>query len=164
MQVDVNLIISIIGALVGVGGFLLAYVKYIRGQENRISCLETRSQDIGKDMADVKGKLDSILKSEEDKGERIKALETKMELWWTAVQATAIKMLKHPTARRRDELLDKLDSKQITMAEMEKLKDLLRCDVTSKKKDSIYAAMVVARLDMLLYDMKKTAGLSGNNQ
>jgi len=153
MQVDVGLLLSAIAVSTSFIGLVLAYVKYIRAQEKRITRLEDRS----KDFDAVAKKLDALIIAEEDKSERIKALETKMELWWTAMQSTVVKMLKHPTQKRRDLLLDKLEAKTVTLDEMAELRSLLQCDASGKKKeDALVAAMAIARIDMLIYDMKRT--------
>jgi hypothetical protein len=149
MEIDLTALTSVIGLLVSVGGLLLAYIKYIRDQEKRIAVLEAKS----KNFAAISAKIDLLVASEEDKGERIKALETKMELWWTAIQSTVVRMLKHPTQKRRDLLFDKLEANTISLDELAELKGLLQCE--SKKKDALVAAMAIARIDTLIFDMKR---------
>lgn len=136
--------------MISVGGLALAYIKFIRDQEKRISSLEERS----KDFVEMGHKIDALVSSDKNEAERLKALEVKMELFWQAVQTSVISMLKHPTAKRKDELLDKLGDQSITVKELPELKELLKCDVVSKKKDALAAALVIARIDMLLYDHK----------
>jgi len=151
MDVNIQFFLSLGGVLISVLGLLFAYFKYMASQARRIGKLEDAASERSKDIDEVKKKLDQIIAGDEEKGERLKALEVKMELFWNAVQGSVIRMLKHPTAPRRDELLDKLTDKSITINELEELKDLLKCDV-SKKRDSLAAAIVVARIDQLLYD------------
>lgn len=168
MNVDLQFFLSLAGVLVSVLSFIFAYFKYMASQARRIGKLEERSKDID----EIKKKLDQVITNDEEKRERLKALEVKMELFWQAVQGSVINMLKHPTTERKDVLLDKLADKTITINELEELKDLLKCDVSKKKREvgprvesservpltlnrEKATAFVVARIDQLLYDGRR---------
>lgn len=58
---------------------------------------------------------------------RIVALETKVDVFWQAVQADMIKLLHHPYPERAelDRLLDRLQDKTITDGERTRLRELL---------------------------------------
>ena len=145
---EIALTISVVSILFTVIGFIIEHFKIQAGMHERIATLETKQKNID----DHTKRLDDFSRRFDDWGERIKALEVKMELFWDAVSSNVITMLKHPTSERRDELLDRLGDKSITLAEMEELKRLLTCDVKLKSRESLAAAVVVARINQKLYD------------
>jgi len=145
---EIALTISVVSILFTVIGFLIEHFKIQAGMHERIATLEAKQKNID----DHAKRLDDFSRRFDDWGERIKALEVKMELFWDAVSSNVITMLKHPTAERRDELLDRLGDKSITLAEMEELKRILTCNVKLKSRESLAAAVVVARINQKLYD------------
>ena len=150
---EIALTISVVSIMFTVIGFLIEHFKVQAGVHERIATLEASQKSID----DYTKRLDDFSRRFDERGERIKALEVKMELFWDAVSSNVITMLKHPAAKRRDELLDRLGDKSITLAEMEELKQLLTCDVKLndvklKSRESLAAAVVVARINQKLYD------------
>lgn len=150
MELDQATILSLASIGIAIGGYIIGYVKFIMAQQKSITTLQTQ-------MASTTASLDTLLKEEDDRKERLKALEVKIELWWNAIQTQVITMLKHPYARRRDSLLDKLADKTITLKQLEELKDLLKYDAQSKKKEALAAVLAIARIEQLSYDMQRMA-------
>lgn len=151
---------STIATLVALGSLTVAILNFIWARfkegtklRERISSLEQSRTDNEKSRASLKNLEDR----ESTNSDRLTRLETKMELFWTAMTDNAIKALHHPTETRADLLLLKFKEKTITLAEMEELKQLIRCRLDSKlakKKngESYWATFMLARIDMALVD------------
>lgn len=155
MEIDTPLVLSLTSIVISVVGFVVGYVKYLMAQAKQITKLEDQ-------MKETADKIDILVKEEDGKKERLKALEVKMELWWGAIQNQVINMLKHPHAQRRDMLLDKLADKTITLRELEELKETLKCNALNKKKEAFAAALVIARIEQLTYDFQRVMPKPGS--
>lgn len=155
MEIE-SFVFSLIGALLAAGGFLYNHYKDSRALSDRISTLE----GVQTGDAETKERVKELEKNVSNLTQRQVANETKMELFWGALQGKVIDMLKHPTEQNLDDLMDKLDVKTITLKEMEELKALLKCKAekparTEKQKnESFLAAFLLARVDGLLYDAR----------
>lgn len=145
---EIALTISVVSIMLTVIGFIVEHFRVQAGLRERIAGLEAKDAVIDS----CAKKLDEINKTENERAERIKALEVKMELFWDAVSSQVISMLKHPDSKRRDVLLDKLGAKSITLSEMEELKKMLICDVKPKTTEALAAALVLAQINVKLYD------------
>lgn len=150
IMADTDFALSIVGLLVSLGGFTITYIKYVRENEKRITAIEEKC---GK-LTGIEGKLDDLILGEKDKGERIKALEVKTELFWQAVQKSVINLLKHPTEKRRDILMDKLGNQTATIDELKELRVLIACEERIKKEEVLAAGLLIARIDALLYNLE----------
>ncbi len=145
---EISLTISVVSIMLTAIGFLIEHFRVQAGMRERLASLEAKEQNI----ESCKKRCDEYSKNDSERAERIKALEVKMELFWDAVSSQVISMLKHPNAKRRDGLLDKLADRSITLAEMEELKQILTCDVRPHTKEALAAALVVAQINVKLYD------------
>lgn len=150
ISATISIIVSILGLLFG-------YLKYGREQEKRLTTLETKTPQAEEFMHRLERETEKFANLLVGQGEKIIALETKMEVFWRAVEMSVIDMVKHPTAKIKDELLDKLRDKTINIKELEELKQLLTCDVHTKRVSGLAAALLVGRIDMLLYDSAQLA-------
>lgn len=95
-----------------------------------------------------------IAKNESSTGERITKLETKMELFWSALERRVVDILKpksNPEPKRKGVLLDKLRDRTLSEKEAEELKKLLSNDVQHEKNDGRKLAIgfILARLEQL---------------
>jgi hypothetical protein len=89
--------------------------------------------------------------------ERIAALETKMEIFWKAVGANVAQMLKsYPTNLRKDILLEKLSTKEITLDESYELRTILKGEMQLAEKERIGYVLLIAGIDVVIYDLKQT--------
>ena len=88
--------------------------------------------------------------------ERLTALETKMDLFWKAIEGNIVKMLKtFPTNINKDILLDKLSQKELDIMEAEKLRTILIGEMeTTKTNNKLAYVLVIARLEQLLWDIR----------
>jgi len=140
-----ELVFSVFAMVVAVIGLLVEHFKFQAGLQERIKALEVNTLDVKdtrKDIGEIK--------------ERLKANEVKMELFWGAIEKQVADILKHPTEKRMDDLLDKLTTKTITLKELEDLKEILKCNVEKKGKKSgevLAAALLIGRVEQLLYDV-----------
>lgn len=157
---EIALTISVVSIMLTVIGFIVEHFRVQAGLRERIAGLEAKDAVIdscAKRLDEFSKTENERAKTENERAERIKALEVKMELFWDAVSSQVISMLKHPGAKRRDILLDKLGAKSITLAEMEELKGMLICDVKPKTTEALAAALVLAQINVKLYDAGRLA-------
>jgi hypothetical protein len=93
--------------------------------------------------------------------ERVTRIETKMELFWSAMTAQAVDVLHHPEETRMDELLVKLKLKTITPPELEELKCVLKTRFGNKNarkgNQGFWAMVALTRIEMLLFDFSPSA-------
>jgi hypothetical protein len=89
--------------------------------------------------------------------ERIAALETKMEIFWQAVGANVAQMLKsYPTNIRKDILLEKLSTKEITLDESYELKTILKGEMQLADRERIGYVLLIAGIDVVIYELKQS--------
>jgi len=134
-----SLILSAIGVILTVSGLAIVYFKIILGIFERLTKLEG------------KGKTDPAVL------ERLKALETKTDLFWGVVQANIPKLLRSPHTPVEDALLDKLRDDTINRIELLDLRHLLQCDLDDEinKKDlslSIAYILAISLIDSKILD------------
>ena len=134
-----SLILSAIGVILTVSGLAIGYFKIILGIFERLTKLEG------------KGKTDPAVL------ERLKALETKTDLFWGIVQANIPKLLHSPHTPVEDALLDKLRDDTINRIELLDLRHLLQCDLDDEinKKDlslSIAYILAISLIDSKILD------------
>ena len=89
--------------------------------------------------------------------ERITSLETKMGLFWKAIEGNVASMLKtYPTNIDKDILLDKLTQDELGVAEAERLRTVLIAEMErARAEDRLVYILIIARLEQLLYDVRK---------
>jgi hypothetical protein len=130
---NIELVLSIVSGCLAVIGFIWTYFKVILGIQKQL------------------GNFDFT-----DMLERIVKIETKMELFWKAVEGSAIAMLHHPTTLRKDDLLNRFPS--ITDEELCELKDILGSEFHDRKASQdpklLAYALMSARIDSELLDRK----------
>jgi hypothetical protein len=154
MEIDPTFL-SIGSLIVAILGFLWARFKEGADLRERIAKLEQSQTDSTSVQQGLKGLGDKVAIN----SDRLTRIETKIELFWNAMTDNAINALHHPTETRSDQLLDKLKTKSITLAEIQELKTLLRCRIKSFESSGqkngaeiFWATFMVARLDVLLQD------------
>lgn len=90
--------------------------------------------------------------------ERLTSLETKMELFWTAIQSRTIDILKSSSNPRKDALLDKLQDGCCTNNECHELFDILTAELEEKELDDgkrLAYCMVLGLINQRLFDLEK---------
>jgi len=140
-----DLIFPVISLGITIVTVIVGYVRKIAKLEQHIALIEQKCKTC--EGVNIKDKLGEM-------SDRLKALEIKTELFWNAIEKEVIDILHHPGEVRRDELLEKLRDKTITLREMEELKCILEGIVKerSSKDEIIGAVLLIGRLDQLLYD------------
>jgi hypothetical protein len=87
--------------------------------------------------------------------ERLIALETKVDLFWTAIESRVIEMLKSPNHLEKDELLDKLLHKEITLQEAQTLRTILNEELTHREEMDngmrLAYALMIGRLEQIIF-------------
>ena len=146
---DIFLPIASIG--ISIIGLLWNHYREISGIKERVAKLESGSDDIKEVCKDIKFITDQVTIN----GNRITSLETKTDLFWRVIQDGVITMLKHPNCLDKDCLLDKLKDSTLTLDEAEKLKCLLKDDVTSKNTDAPSAVLALGLLEIELTVIKE---------
>lgn len=89
--------------------------------------------------------------------ERLTSVETKMELFWTAIQSKTIDMLKSPTNLVKDGLLDKLRNGDCTRDDCHTLYDMLIAEMKAKKPSDgkmLAYCIVLGRINQRLFDLE----------
>ena len=117
-----------IALVVSIGGFMLTYFGFIRGQ------------------------ISSAVAQEH----RLAGLETKVDLFWKVVERDVGQLLKSPTHAEKDVLLDKLAHRELTIPEAEILRGILTDEMQLKGRENgvIAYALIIARLEQILYELK----------
>ena len=88
--------------------------------------------------------------------ERISRLETKMELFWKAIENNVSALLKtFPTNINKDVLLDKLSNGELSMEEAQTLRTILIGEMEKFKNKKIAYILMLARIEQLIYEFKK---------
>jgi len=132
--------LSIASLFIAIIGFIYQRIEVVKKLENRLTKLEQRE--------DTSNRVDKVC-------ERLSALEVKNNLIWNAVEKAMIDILHHPATPRRDELLEKLNTKDITLNELDELKKILE-DISIRteipKEERIAASLMVARVAQVIYD------------
>ncbi len=92
--------------------------------------------------------------------ERLASLETKVELFWSAIESKIVTMLKSPTHLRKDELLDKLLNHSISMEEAIELSRIMSEETYGKRDGAkeIASCLMTGRLQQLIIDLEKKKG------
>lgn len=92
--------------------------------------------------------------------ERLTALETKMDIFWKAIEGKVVEMLKsYPSYIEKDTLLDKMAKMELNVEEAEKLRTILACEFTAEKQDNgkkIAYTLTLARLEQIIVDIKNS--------
>lgn len=88
--------------------------------------------------------------------ERIAKIETKVDLFWKAVEINVGQLLKSPTHIEKDMLLDKLAHRELTMPEAETLRSILTDEMQLRGRDNgiIAYALIIGRLEGILFDLR----------
>ena len=90
--------------------------------------------------------------------ERMKAVETKVELFWNVVTDGVKGMLKHPDAVQKDFLLEKLP--HLDKKEAIELRAILKNEFyhANDKEIKLAYILVLARIEIILHDLEETGG------
>ena len=85
-------------------------------------------------------------------------LEAKTELFWNAVQAKTLDMLKStPTNPHKDALLDKFKQGDCSLAECQELEGILETELVSKRLNNgkrLAYFLILGRLRMTVYELR----------
>lgn len=106
-----------------------------------------------KQLAEVEARLTArIDKQEREVTERLVKLETKMEVFWGAIEENVPKMLHSPHTPLIDGLLDKVRDRTITRDEAVTLKELLEKDFNSnpQQEHALGYVLLIARLKEII--------------
>ncbi len=90
--------------------------------------------------------------------ERLSSQETKMELFWGAMQAKTIEMLHSPTNHIKDALLEKLQAGTYSRDDACDLKTLLQDEMTGKAVTGGVAlayCLMIGRLEQICFDFDR---------
>ena len=91
--------------------------------------------------------------------ERLSALETKMDLFWKAIEGNVAHMLKtFPTNINKDILLDEFSKGELTLEEAQKLRTILMGEMEISDKSAIgnklAYVLVIGRLEQVIHDLR----------
>ena len=157
MSADFSEIASYVSFAMAVITFIYTRFKAEAQTNEKVSLLKQRSDEYKADIASLKEKLDKLC-------EDVREIRVKNELIWGAVEKAMVDLLHHPTEPERDNLLEKLRDKTITLQEMEMLEKMLEEAITEKKgqPESIAATLLLALVRQKIYDnMNKLSILKG---
>jgi ribosome biogenesis SPOUT family RNA methylase Rps3 len=87
--------------------------------------------------------------------ERITALETKMELFWKAIETNVSQLLKsYPTNIDKDILLDKLSNRELTLEDAQALRTVLIGEMECTKTNNKLAyILIIARVEQTIKEL-----------
>jgi len=92
---------------------------------------------------------------------RIATLETKVDLFWNAIEGRVIGMLKSPTHLEKDVLLDQLLHREIKLDGAQRLRTILTEELKNKKRidngKRLAYALALGRLEQVIYDLRGKA-------
>lgn len=133
-----TLVLSIIGLISGIIG-IGSWIWKGGGMAKELSVLVEHHKKCP--IADIQVKLAKI--------------EQQNELFWSVIQPHLAEIIHSPDHKRRDELVDKLVSNQITDHELIELKSHLCQEATNGVKEKrLPSALLLARVEMLLRESK----------
>jgi len=92
---------------------------------------------------------------------RLSTVETKIDLFWKAIETNVIKMLKnYPTNINKDVLLDKLVNHELSLQEAQLLRTILIGDMNNIQDHHNQLAYVlgIARVEIEITELKKKNG------
>ncbi len=96
--------------------------------------------------------------------ERLVSLETKMEIFWKAIESNLGSMLKsYPSNLEKDLLLDKMMRKELTLEDAERLRTIIIGEMETNNGDEVKKIAYVllgARIDQIIFDIKKSIKIS----
>ena len=88
--------------------------------------------------------------------ERLAKVETKVDLFWSAIEGRVTEILKSPTHLEKDELLDKLVSKEINLQGAQRLRTILNEELKNRKRidngKRLAYALMLGRLEQVIFD------------
>jgi hypothetical protein len=88
--------------------------------------------------------------------ERLVRVETRVELFWNAIEGRVIEMLKSPTHLEKDELLDQLLHKEIRLPGAQRLRTILLEELNNRKRidngKKLAYALMIGRLEQVIYE------------
>lgn len=90
--------------------------------------------------------------------ERLTEIETKVELFWKALEGRVVDMLKSPNLPYQDVLLEKLRAGGLSEEEAEDLKEILLKEMLSKEEDAgkqLAYVLIIGRLDGIIFELRK---------
>ena len=87
--------------------------------------------------------------------ERITSLETKIDLFWKAIENNVVTLLKtYPTNITKDVLLDKLTNDELTLEDAQLLRTILLGEMATAAEKKLAYVLIVARLEQKIFDLK----------
>ena len=97
--------------------------------------------------------------------EDFSAMNVKVNLFWKTIEDNLPRLIKRPTHKRMDDLLDKFREKTITIEEMAELKPLLeelvKQDLADKNNQALGDMLMLGLINIRLYDeLEKISGQS----
>ena len=143
-----------IGAVVaGIGG----YFGFVMDTKTRVAKVEKDAESLNK-------KVDCI----DDLQKQVSALQAHNDVFWKVLEPHLAAIIHSPTHKRRDLLVDKLVSCEITYEETKELEILLAEAVLENKDESkkLAAALLLARARSILLSAQrnsKSGGLKNND-
>lgn len=88
--------------------------------------------------------------------ERLVRVETKVDLFWTAIEGKVVEMLKSPAHLEKDELLDQLAHKEILLPGAQRLRTILSEELNNRKRidngKRLAYALMIGRLEQVIYE------------
>ena len=119
-----------IAIAISIGGFIITYFGFIKGQ------------------------IASAVAQEH----RLTKIETKLDLFWGTVEKNVGQLLKSPTHAEKDVLLDKLAHRELNIPEAETLRGILTDEMQLKGRENgvIAYALIIARLEQILYELRES--------
>ena len=88
---------------------------------------------------------------------RLTALETKIDLFWGAVESKMVDMLKCLTTLPKDILLDKMIHRDISLSEAQELRTVLKEEYEHKQIDNgtrLAYVFTLARIEQMIVDLR----------
>jgi hypothetical protein len=120
--------LPIVSIVVSILGLVIVYFGFIQKQTERVVAQENR----------------------------LTRIETKVDLFWKAVETNVGQMLKSPTHIEKDLLLDKLAHRELDISEAELLRSILTDEMQLRGRDNgvIAYALIIGRLEQILYELR----------
>jgi hypothetical protein len=148
--------IALISVTISVISFLYQRLKSNVDTENRFTKMESKGIQNTEYILELRNSVSDLVKKLDLVSDKVNIIEVKNEVLWNSVEKAMIDVLHHPTEYKRDELLEKLEAKTITLSELEELKCMLT-DIIKNNKNSnevIAAVLLSARVSQIILDAK----------
>jgi hypothetical protein len=155
LEIDVSFLVSVLSLVVAIVSFCFAYYKFVLKQREEFASLRSdvlMLKETSSSFTVLVSELDQRMNSA---CERIRAVEIKVDLFWTTVEKWLGGVIKSPHAPRLDELLDKDQREGLSLEELKEMKGLLESVIQEDPHNPrvLPFILLVGRISQRIFDL-----------